>query len=280
MNKKLFLLITAASLLAAAPVSIGFVRSSGDFRVDGALIRGNSTVFDGDLVETAASRSVVQLGGAQFTLAPESRARIYRGRTVLEKGTGLLRDTTNMVFQANALEIVPGGRDSVVQVDVKNASRISVYAVAGGAQVRNSSGLLLASLHPSMALEFDGTPQAAGNTAVKLTGKVSEQGGNYFLTDSTTNVVSQLQGSDLAKLVGKRVEVTGSIIPGATAAGGATQIVSVASAHVLAAGAAAGAATGLAVGAKVAIIGGIAVAGTVGGLAAAGTFNSSSASAQ
>jgi hypothetical protein len=192
----------------------------------------------------------------------------------------MLRDAASQVFQANSLEIAPVAHDSVVQVDVKTASRISVYAFAGGARVRTSSGLLLASLHPGMALEFDTPPQAGGNTAVKLTGMVSERDGNYFITDSTTNVVCQLRGSDLAKLVGKMVEITGSTIPGATPATGATQVVSVASAHIVGAGAAAGAATGLAVGAKVAIIGGIAVAGTLGGLAAAGTFSSSSASPQ
>jgi len=280
MNKNLFLLVAAGSLLVAAPVSIGFVHSAGDFRVDGALIRGNSTIFEGDTLETAAARSVVQLSGTQLTLAPESRARIYHDRTVMEKGTGMLRDAPSQVLEANSLKITPAARDSVVQVDVKSASRISVYAFAGSAQVRNSSGLLLASLHPGMALEFDRPPQAAASTAVKLTGTVTEQNGTYLLSDSTTNVVSQLQGSDLAKLVGKKVEVTGSIIPGAAPAAGASQVVAVASAHILAGAAVAGTATGLAIGAKIAIIGGIAVAGTVGGLAAAGTFNSSSASAQ
>ncbi|HUB79456.1 MAG TPA: hypothetical protein VMB03_11690 [Bryobacteraceae bacterium] len=273
-----FLAAGALVAISAAPSSIGFVRSAGDFRVDGSLVRGNSTIFDGDTVETAASRSVVQLSGGQLTLAPESRAKIYHDRTVLEKGTGMLRDAATQVLQADSLAIAPAAKGAVVQVDVKSASRVSVYAFAGNAQVRNSSGLLLANLHSGMALDFDNPPQAGGSTAVKLTGMVSEQGGNYFITDSTTNTVAQIQGKDLAKLVGKRVTVNGSLIPDATPATGATEVVSVASAQVVGAGAGAATATGLAVGAKVAIIGGIAVAGTVGGLAAAGTFSSSTTS--
>jgi hypothetical protein len=282
MKKIVFSFVAASALVAlgAAPSSIGFVRSAGDFRVDGSLVRGNSTIFDGDTVETAASRSVVQLGGGQLTLAPESRAKIYHDRTVLEKGTGMLRDAAAQVFQADSLQIAPAAKDSVVQVDVKSATRVSVYAFVGSAQVRNSSGLLLANLHTGMALDFDSPPQAGGSTAVKLTGMVSEQNGNYFITDSTTNTVAQIQGKDLAKLVGKRVTVNGSLIPGAAPAAGATEVVSVATAQVVGAGAGAAVATGLAVGAKVAIIGGIVVAGTVGGLAAAGTFSSSTTSPQ
>jgi len=282
MKKTVFSFLATSVLVAiwAAPSSIGFVRSAGDFRVDGSLVRGNSTIFDGDVVETAASRSVVQLSGGQLTLAPESRAKIYHDRTVLEKGTGMLRDAAAQLFQADSLQIAPAAKDSVVQVDVKSASRVSVYAFAGSAQVRNSSGLLLASLDPGMALDFDNPPQASGSTAVTLTGMVSEPNGNYFITDSTTNTVAQIEGKDLAKLVGKRATVQGSLIPGETPAAGASEVVSVATAHIVGAGAGAAVATGLSVGAKVAIIGGITVAGTVGGLAAAGTFGSSSASPQ
>jgi len=45
----------------AAPLSIGFIKSTGDFRVDGSTIRQNGTVFDGNLIETTAARSVIEL---------------------------------------------------------------------------------------------------------------------------------------------------------------------------------------------------------------------------
>jgi hypothetical protein len=252
----------------------------GDFRVDGSVVRGNSTIFDGDVIETSAARSVVQLNDVQLTLAPQSRAKVYRGRTVLEKGTGMLRDAEDHIFQAASLQIAPAAKASVVQVDVQDASHVSVFALNGSAQVRNSSGLLIASLSPGMALAFDVPPQAAGDTAVKMTGRVTERDGKFLLTDSTTNVTAEIRGADLSKFVGKKVEVTGSIIPGSTPAPGASEVVQVTASRLLGAAGAA-TATGLSVGAKVAIVAGIAVAGTVGGLAAAGSFSSgSSTSAQ
>src|ERR1039457_5555477 len=94
MFKYMLSLAAFGSLLvvsAAAP-SIGFVKSAGEFRVDGSAVRGNGNVFEGTLVETTAARSVIQLADTQITLAPDSRARIYRDHTVLEKGSGLVKD--------------------------------------------------------------------------------------------------------------------------------------------------------------------------------------------
>jgi len=286
MSKTILSLITVSGLflLSAATSSIGFVRSAGDFRVDGSVVHGNTTVFDGDVIETAAARSVVQLNGVQLTLAPESRAKVYSDRTVLEKGIGMLRDADKHVFQAASLQIAPTAKDSVVQVDMLGASRVSVFAFSGTAQVRNTSGLLIASLNPGMALDFDTPPQAGGNTAVKMTGTVTEKDGKFFITDTTTNVTAEIRGTDLSKSVGKKVEINGSIIPGATPAPGASEVVQVTHSHILgaaaaggaAAGAGAAAAAGLSTGAIVAIVGGVAVAGTLGGLAAAGSFSGKS----
>ena len=70
------------ALIGAAP-SIGIIKSNGEFRVDGSAIRGNSTLFAGNLVETASARSVVQLAGVQITLLPDSRAKVFQDHTVL-----------------------------------------------------------------------------------------------------------------------------------------------------------------------------------------------------
>ena len=133
----------------------------------------------------------------------------------------------------------------------------------GAAEVRTSSGMLVAALRPGMALAFDAHAGASG--AVTLHGKVELRDGKYFLTDPTANVTVQLVGS-VSDYVGKNVEIHGSTIPGATPAAGASQVVQVVGVKVAsAAGAAAAAAhTGLGVGAKVAIISGVAVASGTG----------------
>ena len=209
----------------------------------------------------------------------------------------LVKDGARHVVEAATLRIAPAARDSVVQIEITGPSHVTVATSGGAAEVRNSSGVLTASLRPGMALAFD--PQAAAAAAVKMTGVIESRSGAYFLTDETTKVTIQLlEGADVTKNVGKKVEVTGSAIPGANPVGGASQLVRTVTvkpvgeqeqswcrrgrwcgaaggaAAVGGAAAGAGAAAGLSGAAVGAIVGGVAVAGTVGGLAAAGSFSS------
>ena len=254
-------------LLSAASSSIGFVKSTGDFRVDGSAVRGNGTVFEGNVIETTTARSVIQLADAEITLAPESRARVYRDRTVLEKGSGFVRDGARHVIEAATLRIVPSVRDSVVQIEITSPSNVTVATRGGAAEVRNSSGVLTASLRPGMALAFN--PQAGAAASVKVTGVIELRDGAYFVTDETTKVKIQLMESpDVIKYVGVECDVTGSSIPGQTAVGGASQVVSPIT--VVPVKKKRGVAA-------IVIIGGVAAAGVLGGLAAAGTFSSSGA---
>ena len=268
MFKYVMSLIAAGSLLvcSAASPSIGFVKSVGEFRVDGSAVRGNSTVFDGALVETAAARSVIQLADAQITLSPDSRVRVYHDRTVLEKGSELVKDGARYVMEAATLRIAPSVRESVVQIELNTPKRVTVSASGGAAEVRNSSGVLTASLRPGMALAFE--PQAAAAAAVKMTGTIESRNGTYFLTDETTRVTVQLlEGPDVIKNAGKKVEITGSAIPGSNPAAGASQVVwAVTIKHVVNKGKATGAgdfaSAGLSGAAVGAVVGGVAVAGT------------------
>src|ERR1017187_10938050 len=133
------LFVAGSVLVLSAASSIGFVKSTGDFRVDGSAVRGNGTVFEGNVIETTSARSVIQLANAEITLAPESRARVYRDRTVLEKGTGFVKDGARHVIAAGTLRIVPSVRESVVQVEITSLSRVTVATRGGAAEVRNSS---------------------------------------------------------------------------------------------------------------------------------------------
>jgi hypothetical protein len=269
--KTLFALLVSGvlSLLNAASTSIGFVKSNGTFRVDGSTIRGNSTIVDGNVVETTDARSVVEIGGVQIALFPGSRAKLYRDHAVFEKGSGVASSADKYVIEANVLRIAPATKGSVVQVEMRGTTRVTVAASIGAANVRNAAGVLLANLQPGEALAFD--PQAGAAEAMKVSGVLQEKGGEYFLTDTTTNVTVELQGPDLAKYVGKKVEVAGTTIPNVSAAPGASQVVRVVSIKLAAAGM-----SGTTVGI---IIGGVAVGGTLAGLGAAGTFSGGSPSA-
>jgi hypothetical protein len=248
------------SALTAESPSIGVVRSNGEFRVDGSTIHGNTTLFNGNLVETASARSVLQIEGVQITLLPESRIKVFRDHV-----------------EAGALRIASSAKDSSLQVETTGTDRVNIAARTGSAEVRNSGGVLVAVVRPGLALALD--PQAAASTEFRMSGVLESKDGKFFLTDATAKITVEVQGTDLARYVGKTVEVTGSSIPGAPAAAGTSQVVRVATVTVIKAKAGAAAAgstaAGLSKGATVAIIGGVAVGGTAAGLAAAGTFSSS-----
>jgi hypothetical protein len=220
---------------------------------------------------------VIELASVEITLSPDSRAKVYRDHTILEKGTGVVKDAGTHVIEADTLRISPSAKDSIVQVDITSPSSITVAARSGAAEVRSATGVLVASVRPGLALAFGA--QAGAATAFDMTGIEELKDGKYFLTDDTTHVTVQLEGPDLAKFVGKCVEVTGSIIPGATPPAPASQLIQVATIKTTSCRKAAGWWPGLATGEKIAIIGGVAAAGAVAGLAAAGTFSSSTPSA-
>jgi hypothetical protein len=262
--------------MGAVP-SVGIVKSTGDFRVDGSTIRGNSTVFEGNLIETTAARSTVQLGEAQITLLPNSRAKVYRDHTVLESGSELMRNGEKHMIEAATLQIASAAKDGVVLVAMGGPNHVTVFASSGTAQVRTAAGLLVASLRPGMELAF--TPQAGAATAMQMAGVLESTNGKFFLTDTTSKTRVELRGTDLAKFKGKSVQITGSTILGATAAGGASQVVQVTKieqVNAKAAGRAAGAAAGGTAGAAAGGTAGAAAGGTA-GAAAGGTAGAAAA---
>ena len=285
MFKAFVLLIAGGFLFAlvAVPPSIGVANSSGEFRVDGSAIQGNSTLFDGTVIETTSARSVLRISGAQVTLLPDSRAKVYRDHAVIEKGSGIVAHAQHLRVEAASLRIAPSAADGLVQVEKTGPGQIVVATEGGSAEVRTASGLLIASLNPHMALAFDTgasseqTGAAAG--AVKLSGVVQTDGGLYFLTDSTTGVKVELRGDNLARYAGKTVTFSGSMIPGETPAAGASEVVQVVSIDVVrsaapAAPAAAGAGGHLPPAALAAVIGGVAVTLTMVSLYSVGEFTS------
>jgi len=277
MSKTLMCFVVLGCLFAliGATSSIGVIKSSGEFRVDGLAVRGNGTLFEGDLVETTAARSVVHLAGAQLTLLPDSRAKVYQDHTILEKGSELISKSLGHTVEVASLRVAPADKNSVLQLDVTGPSSVSITTTSGEADVRNAQGLLVARVMPGMPLAFNA--QAASPSTVDLIGVVEVRDGNYFLTDKCANITVQLQGTDLAQYVGKRVEVNGTVNTAATAATGASEVVAVTTVNATNKKSCGPAGGGLSAGAKAAIIGGIAVVGTIAGLAAAGVIGGPSA---
>src|ERR1035438_4942983 len=194
-------LMTSGCLLflMAAPPSIGVVRSSGDFQVDGATVSGNATLFEGSTVQTAATRSKIQLSsGAAIVLAPNSRAQVYKDH-----------------FEAATLRISPTDTHTIAQIVSQDSSHVSISAVQGLVDVRNGAGVLVATVRPGLALAFS-TQAGGAATATKMSGCLGMKNGHYVMTDNTTGVTVELKGPEVAKNNGHQVEITGSMIPGPT----------------------------------------------------------------
>jgi hypothetical protein len=247
--------------IAASP-AIGVAVASGSFRVDGARVAGNSSVFEGDTIETGVVQSEVQLnGGVRMRLGAESRGRFYRDRMALERGQAQLDASSG--YRMEALNLSVAAEPSAgARVSLSGPRRVQVAAFGGSVRVANTDGVLLAMLTPGKVLEFE-TDVAGAAAPYKLTGILREENGHFFLTDETSKTKVELKGENLKAMVGKRVQVTGNADPAAVPAKDATQVVVVAQATVLSAGAAAvGAGAAAATAASHgAIIAGVAVAG-------------------
>jgi len=292
----LFLLVCGSILtVSASPPVIGVAQSRGAFLINHASVPGTATILDGTSVQTLAASSDISLkSGARLTLGSNSTARVFQDRVLLESGAAELGHAPSYQLETSSLRIGAADPGTRIRVALAAGDRVRVAAFGGTAEIRNGQGILVARVLTGTALQLAAAP---GNQAV-LTGVVEAENGKFFLTDETTKVKVELRGTDLKKLVGKRVKVTGSTVVGETPSGKASQVVHVTDAAILAAGAAAagaaaaggagaaaagGAAAGAATAAGVsittmAVVGGVAVGATVGGLAAAGTLGGSSAS--
>lgn len=278
-------LLTSGSLLflMAVPPSIGVIRSDGDFQVDGSAVTGNATLFDGTTVQTASAQSKIQLSsGVEIVLGPDSRVQVYRDHTVLQQGAQSIKNGQKHLIEAATLRILPTDPHTVAEIVARDSSHVSISALQGLVDVRNGAGVLVATVRPGMALAFNAQAGGAA-TATKLKGCLGMKNGHYLLTDDTTGVTVELQGPGVAKNNGHQVEISGSMIPGATPPPGASQVVHVVTIDSVGAkcnipgGAVVAGAAGLSTGAIVAIVGGVAVGGTLIGLGVAGTFSGRSA---
>ena len=177
---------------------------------------------------------------------------------------------------------------SKVRIQMNDQKQVSVDVLSGEARITNLKGVEVARVYPGEALSFTmpPVPQAGASGATKIAGCVEKVvvGGKtyYVLTDSTTKVRVQLQGSLVEALAGKYAEVEGSPNTTVTPIKDATQVVEVVkvnSEKKVTGCPHRGGAWSKTVGGVPVLLGGILIGGgTIGGLAAAGTFSGSSSS--
>src|SRR5579884_3186702 len=213
--------------MAAVNTPIGVLTTVGTARMDNAEVRGNGTVLDGALVETSANPSQLSLkNGTRFELSPNSRAKVYDNRLLLEKGASQIHASGTYSVRINSITVVPYGPDATVRVMRTGPMSLEVAAIRGHADVRNGDGLLIALVVPGSPLDLAQQPEGAAGPS-RVYGKLVKTTEGYTLQDVTTNVIVELKGSDLDGAVGRCVVVTGSLDPSVSTRGGATQIIHV-----------------------------------------------------
>jgi hypothetical protein len=230
--------------VAAAPSNVGFVVTNGEVRVDGSAVRGNSTLFQGSLVQAdTATSDLIFPGGSNLLLQPDSAVRVYREYAVLQSGTAIQRGSHGLV--ADGLRFFSLSPQGSILVGMKDASHLEVTARGGPADVRNTAGTLVAHLEPGRAFTFSlqdaqQAPAAPvfgiGSQAQQITVRGflrkdhAGRYGHYLLTDVTSKTTLELQGPGLEDLVGAAVEATGTIYD-TQPAEGASKVLSVADVH-------------------------------------------------
>lgn len=211
--------LLASAAFAATP-AIGVAMSEGTILINDTQTPGNATVFNGATLETQKAASQVRLkDGAQVRLESDSRGQLYSDHVDLKQGTAKIWDYS---ANANGLNVRTDANSSA-SVTMKGQV-VEVAALTGNVHVFTAGGINVANLLPGRALDL--LPQDAGASSPStLTGCPVRQNGNILLTDETSNVTAQLRGGNVR--TGKRVQVTGSLVPNASPAAPATQVINV-----------------------------------------------------
>lgn len=219
-SKPLFVLQFVAPMIFAAAPAIGIVTASGSFTVDRSQVWGNSTLFDGAVIQTGRASSELALrNGVKLQLGARSSAQVFENRMMLRKGVGQVSGGAPFFVDAAGLRISGG------KLRVEVSDRIEVASLSGEAKVASRSGVLLATIPAGRGMSFG--MQAATGTVTR-TGCLLYKDGHFILQDENTQEVAQIDGTNLAPNTGNRVEVSGVVSTTRPAVSGATLVINAA----------------------------------------------------
>ncbi len=213
----LVLVLALAQTAAAAP-ALGLATSPGEFKLNGAQVRGNATLLDGALVETTlgAPSRLKLAGGAQLALNAGSRARVHADRVIVEAGSGEFHAAAGRAIALEALTLH-------VAAEGHTAARARFALAAGGTalqlaastgrfRVMNAQGTLISRIDPGLALAFE--PQAGTGPAMpsSFLGCVVNKDNKWMLYDPTVKMLVELRGqtSLVEREWGNRVQANGT----------------------------------------------------------------------
>jgi hypothetical protein len=225
----IFVTFSCASALGATS-AIGTVSARGDIRVDGNSVWGNGTLFDGTTVETGQATATLRLAnGTEIMLATDSHGVVYGDHLVLLQGKSQLKTFgTPFVLEADGLRVVPTEPNALGIVSLGPANTVDIAAVAGDFRVVDQASLSVAHVSRGAAISFPATQSASaptgGSPSVEVSGKVTYENGDYYLTTDQGVKFQLVTGDELKRFTGKDVVVSG-FLQAAEKPSGITQVI-------------------------------------------------------
>jgi len=207
----IILLAAFGGSLQADEHYIGTAGADGSFWVDSAGVSTHATIFDGSTIEAAETPVKLQiLPDVRILLDAGSRAQVWGDRLTLEKGRVQLDSGKDYRIEARTMRITLAGAGARALVAIGGSGAVEVEALGATIRVANTDGVLVANVAAGRSVEL-----RLGETkdAAVLTGCVAKSGGLYILRDEVSGITAELRGDQAAKQVGRRVEVTGSVVP-------------------------------------------------------------------
>jgi hypothetical protein len=231
----LLALFAMLSNAAAGSVSIGTASARGNLRVDSYQVENNATLFNGSVVESGQASVDLRLGkGTEITMSKDTSGTVYSDHLVLQHGQGELAATGAFHLDANGLHVTPLSSGSRGLISVPDGNTVEVAALTGSFGIVDADGKMLGNVIPGKALHFALQAASTGTASPATTGTIftgtgpiaEDAQGNFYLYDTTDgSKFYQITCGDPAKLVGKHVTLTGTVVTGATPAGGAIEVV-------------------------------------------------------
>jgi len=223
-------LLTCSCLInvgSATSANVGIVITTGDVQVDGLQVPRTSVIFSGSHISSGSRSSSIQFSdGTSAVIRPGAAVTVYRERSVLQHGVAMQRGVDKHPVLADDLRISGATPNATALVGVKDETHFEVAAQEGESDVWTPSGVLVARIEPGNTLSFaiqqsPGTPEKGEE--VTLCGDLGE---NYLITDESSNVTYQLQGTGLEPFLTNKVKVTGTTV-GVPASASAPQLLAV-----------------------------------------------------
>ena len=215
-------------VMSTQAAAIGIAMAHGSFRVDSSLVVGNTTLFEGNTLETERASSELELSsGVHLRLGADSRGRVFGDRLELQRGLTELVAGKGYWFEARGLRFHPQEPGSAGRVALTGGRRLQALALAGSFRVTAADGTVVALLAPGRALEFEPQAVTGVQAPFQMTGCLERRDGRFVLRDPISGVTEEVRGEGLSSNAGRMVEVVATVVPGEKPITGALEVIQI-----------------------------------------------------